>query len=134
MKMPERYRLEACEAIIEAAEEARVLRAKQRVATDILWNGCAYTGVVRGALDTNTGAPSMSYPAIKLSLKVLRDEQGQVKKDEEGRYLFEPVRQYECNCWDHVKRSHIYGPCKHVIALAQAIVQEAQEGEDDQAA
>lgn len=134
MKMPEKYRLDACAAIIDQAEEARALRAKQRVATDIDWNGCAYTGIVRGALDPKTGKPSMSYPAIKLSLKVLRDEQGQPMKDEEGRYLFEPVRQYECNCWDHVKRSHIYGPCKHVIALALAIVPQSEEGEDDQAA
>ena len=134
MKMPEKYRLEACQQIILDAEDARKLRAKQRTVVDIVWNGCAYTGTVRGAIEPNTGAPSMSYPAIKLSLKVLRDENGQIMKDEEGRYLFEPVRQYECNCWDHVRRSHLYGPCKHVIALAIAIVNQSTEGEDDQAA
>lgn len=134
MKMPEQYRLQACQAIIEEAEAARLLRAKQRTVIDLDWNGCAYTGTVRGAIDPNTGKPSMSYPAIKLSLKVMRDENGQVMKDEEGRFLFEAVRQYECNCWDHVKRSHHYGPCKHVIALALAILPEETEGKDDKAA
>lgn len=121
MLMPKSLRLNACQAIIEIADEARKHRANKRTATNIDWNGCAYTGEVNGSIDYRTKKRSLHHPSISLSLKV-KKENGKVVRNKEGQVLFEQHRIYQCSCTDHTQRSHIYGPCKHVIALANAIL------------
>jgi hypothetical protein len=82
--------------LIALGEQGRVERAEKRPCHTVEWDGVSFKASVQGA------DGYVWQPRIHVS----------------------GVRSYDCNCFDRRKRGGTMGPCKHVLSLAAAGLEE----------
>jgi hypothetical protein len=86
----------ALTTLLSRSERGRAYRASQRPCEAPEWDGVAWTGEIEG-----TGG-RVYFPRIQLV----------------------GARTFACTCPDHKKQRGSKGPCKHVISLAEAALEE----------
>jgi len=78
--------------LLNASDNARIIRANKRPMTDSQWTGAAWVGSCRGARGVTHRCHII---------------------------LTDTRRAFNCTCQDRRRNAHKVGPCKHVISLAQ---------------